>query len=89
MTKRQQQMVNNYNNSNMYRLSDLYTTCSFYKTRAEQMILNEMLDNNGYDYKICGGNSCTFSCAYKMVKDNHEILVYHTHCNRYEIVLDF
>lgn len=88
MTKRQQQLVNNYNNSNMYRLNDLYTNCSFYKTRAEHMILNEMLDNNGYEYKICGGNSCTFSCAYKMIKDDHEILVYHTHCNRYEIVLD-
>ena len=88
MTKRQQQMVNNYYNSNMYNLSDLYKTCSFYKTRADYMIRNEMIENNGYNYKICGGNSCTFTCGYLMQKDNTTILVYHTHCNRYEIVLD-
>ena len=88
MTKKQLQMVNNYYNSTMHDIYDLYDRPSYYKIRAEQMILNEMLDNNGYDYRICGGNSCTFSCAYRMIKGNHEILVYHTAQNRYEIVLD-
>ena len=81
-------MANNYFSSIMRDLSDLYKTCSFYKTRADYMIRQEMSHNNGYDYKICGGNACTFSCGYRMMKDDHEILVYHTHCNRYEIVLD-
>lgn len=89
LTQKQQQMINNYEYSIMrygYRgLCDCYKNCSWAKQHAENIILKEMCNNNGYEYTIIGFNSCTFSCAYKYRKNGIEYLVYHTHANKYEI----
>lgn len=84
MTKRQQQIVNNYNRSSNYSLDDVYTNYSVYKARAEKDILNEMASENGWGYKILGANSCSFSCAYlRQNKDDGFIeIVYHTAQNK-------
>ena len=92
LTQKQQTMLNNYNNSNMHGLRDLYTSYSTYKARAEQNILDEMHKRTGYGYKITGGNSCTFSCAYCYdTRENGDInthLVYHTHANKYDFIIN-
>lgn len=84
MTKRQKQIIDNYNKATATSVEQVYNTCSFYKTRAEQMILQEMASNNGWGYKILGFNTCTFSCAYLMTnKEDGQIqIVYHTAQNK-------
>lgn len=84
MTKRQQQIINTYNNSNMYSLSDAYNAYSFYKTRAEQSILNEMQNNGGWGYKVLSANSFQFSCGYLKTDENdgNIKIVYHTANNK-------
>ena len=89
MTKRQQQIIDNYNKSTSYSLDDVYNNYSVYKARAERQIINEMQAVGGWGYKIIGANSCSFSCAYlRQNKDDGFIeIVYHTAQNKQ--VLDF
>lgn len=84
MTKRQQQIINNYKKSNNYSLDDVYTNYSVYKARAERQILNDMATDNGWGYRILGANSCAFSCAYlRTNKDDGQVeIVYHTAQNK-------
>lgn len=89
MTKKQQIMLRNYNYANDTTIYEAYERPSYYKVRAEQRILDEMRNNNGYDYRICGHNSCTFSCAYQYRDDKQLLhLVYHTAYNRYDFVIE-
>ena len=84
MTKRQQQIISNYNRSTAYSLHDVYMYYSIYKARAEKDILQEMQNNGGWGYKILGANSCQFSCAYLMTdkESGHIKIVYHTASNK-------
>ena len=84
MTKRQQEIIERYNNSNNYSLDDVYNNYSVYKARAELDILNEMASVNGWGYKILGANSCSFSCAYLRQNAEHGQIeiVYHTAQNK-------
>lgn len=88
LTQKQLQMINNYKYARYDSLAQCYKNCSWAKEKAENEILREMCNNNGYDYRICGFNSCTFSCAYRY-KDNqgYEHLVYHTHINRFDFIV--
>lgn len=89
MTQKEKNFYNNYERSNMYRLSDLYKSCSYEKSRADYLIREEMKNLNGYDYKIISGNSMMFSCGYKYKdQSNLEHLVYHTRYSRYDILLN-
>lgn len=88
LNKKQRQLFYNYKNSNMHSLRDLYIHCSYEKQDAEQDIIREMLDANGYGFKICGGNSCTFSCAYCYDLDGFTHLVYHTYANKHDFIVD-
>ena len=88
MTKQQQSIVDRYNHATKTSLDECYNTCSFYKTRAEYLIKQEMLDKNGRDYRILGYNCNFFSCAYTYTNENgNDILVYHTAYKRQEIEL--
>lgn len=80
-TQKAQQILRAYNTSNTYGVNEAYAKPSTAKTRAEHLILCEMLDNGGYDYRITGANSCTFSCAYRIDSN----LIYHTATNKYII----
>lgn len=90
LTQKQLQMVNNYLSSDMHSLSDLYKNCSYAKTRAEYLIKFEMKKVCGYGYRVCGGNSMCFTCAYCYdTRENGNInthLVYHTAYNRYDFI---
>lgn len=84
MTKRQKQIIDNYNNSRNYSLYDVYNNFSVFKARAEKDILNEMASVSGWGYKILGANSCSFSCAYLKQNeiDGQVEIVYHTAQNK-------
>jgi hypothetical protein len=84
MTKKQQQIISNYNKSTNYSLDDVYSNYSVFKARAERDILNEMASVDGWGYKILGANSCAFSCAYlRQNAENGQIeIVYHTSQNK-------
>ncbi len=84
MTKRQQQIIDSYNKSTNYSLDDVYTNYSVFKARAEKDILDEIVNCNGWGYKILGANTCAFSCAYlKQNENNGQIeIVYHTAQNK-------
>ena len=90
LTKKQQQMINAYNYSDMHSLRDLYKSYSNAKAREEYFILDEMRKIGGYGYKVCGGNSMCFTCAYCYdSRENGNInthLVYHTAYNRYDFI---
>lgn len=92
LTKKQQQMLNAYNYSDMHSLRDLYKSFSNAKARAEYFILEEMKKCCGYGYKVCGGNSMCFTCAYCYdSRENGNInkhLVYHTAYNRYDFIFE-
>ena len=91
LTQKQQQLLNNYNNAKYDNLHQAYNNCSYAKIRAWQNILDEMRNNNGYNIRITGFNSCVYSCAYKyQIFNGDEIitkLVYHTHANKYEFII--
>jgi hypothetical protein len=83
MTRQQQQICNNYESSKIYSVEQAYKNCSYYKTRAEKSIIDEMIKNNGWGYKILGYNCSQFSCAYLMQDEDGVIkIVYHTASNK-------
>lgn len=88
LTQKEIGMINNYKRAYMSSISELYANASYRKYNAEQNIISEMVSKNGYAYRVIGGNSCTFSCAYQYKdKDNMTHLVYHTAYNRYDIMV--
>lgn len=88
LTQKEIGMINNYKRAYMSSISELYKNASSAKWRAENYIIGEMVGKNGYDYRVIGGNSMTFSCGYQYKdKDNMTHLVYHTAYNRYDIMV--
>ena len=84
LTQKQADMVRRYRNSNKTTLHDVYKSWSDAKERAFKYCLQDMKEHNGYDMRITGANGFTFSCAYCIMHDDGEYLVYHTPCNRFE-----
>lgn len=88
LNKKQQQLLNNFNQSYNTKLSDIYKNYSGEKARAERDILNEMGKKCGYDYRITGGNCNFFSCGYLYIDEQNKThLVYHTYANKYDFVV--
>lgn len=88
LNKQQKSILDRYNTSNKYGLMDCYKSCSHYKTRAEHLIKQEMLDRNGWGYKILSYNTNCFTCAYTYKNEFDElVLVYHTAYKRQEFAI--
>lgn len=91
MTKKELNMVRNYEWASTHGFSSVrlaYTKPSMAKVYAEDAILREMADYNGYSYYITGHNSSHFTCGYKYRdSEDREHLVYHTYANRFDIAL--
>ena len=84
MTK--SQAISNYNRTPKNQtLFDVYKNPSREKERIDEKIRKEMDAIGGYDYRVIGGNSSHFTCAYRFYnsKDKTVYLVYHTYANRY------
>lgn len=93
MTKQQEQIINAYKRTDKRSIYECYKKPSNYKLNAEQTIKNEMVDYNGFGYRVLTYNINKFTCAYKYSKVNKytgevfETLVYHTPTKRLEINL--
>ena len=87
LTQKQIQMLNNYRYAKYDSIGQLYKNASCYKWQAQYAILAECEKVNGYDYRVIGGNSMTFSCAYRYDDKDGQHLVYHTAYNKYDFII--
>ena len=70
------------------RVRDVYGKPSFYKERAEELIMTEMRGNGGYGYKVLTHNTQMFTCGYAYDDAaGNSTLVVHTPTERVEIEL--
>ena len=68
-------------------VNDVYVRPSVYKERAERNILNYMLNNNGYGYRVMAHNSQMFTAGYIIYNGNGKCFVYETAYNQYVLQL--
>lgn len=84
LTQKQADMVRRYRNSSATSLRSVYKSWSDAKEQAFKYCLRDMKEHGGQDMRITGATCFTFSCAYCIMRDDGEYLVYHTPCNRFE-----
>jgi len=78
-----------YLDSNERSVFECYRTRpSIYKEQAENSIIAEMNDLDGYGYKVISHSGFVFTCGYLVRIEDKEVLVYHTKTRREEILID-
>ena len=78
MTKRQQQILTQYERSSAHSVREVYGRLSSRKIAIENSILRDMLDVNGSGYRVTGHNSSFFSCGFTYERDGERILRHYT-----------
>ena len=68
-------------------VNDVYARPSVYKERAERNILDYMLDQNGYGYRVMAHNAQMFTVGYIIRNDEGKLFVYETAQHRYYLPL--
>lgn len=84
LTQKQEEMFHRYCNSSATSLCNVYKTWSDKKEEAFRYCLRDMKEHHGQDMRITGANGFTFSCAYRIIRDDGAYLVYHTPTKRFE-----
>lgn len=84
LNQKQEEMFHRYCNSSVTSLRSVYKSCSDAKEQAFKYCLRDMKEHGGQDMRITGANGYTFSCAYRIIRDDGAYLVYHTRCHRFE-----
>lgn len=84
LNQKQEEMFHRYCNSTATSLCNVYQSWSDKKEEAYRYCLRDMKEHGGQDMRITGANGFTFSCAYRIIRDDGAYLVYHTRCNRFE-----
>ena len=69
-------------------VNDVYARPSIYKERAERDILEYMLDQDGYGYRVMSHNAQMFTVGYIIRNDEGKLFVYETAQHRYYLPLD-
>lgn len=89
MTKKQQQMLAQYNNSNSSQLWQVYNNYSIYKAQAMARCKELQKHYNGYNGKITSYNSQKFSYAFTYIdsKTQKPMLYYITASNSYQFCI--
>lgn len=77
-----------YKWSDYYTLDDLYKNASIYKHNAYRYCRDLYYKYNGYDFKIIGGNSMTFSVGFKFIENGIEYFAYITKDYNRKIAID-
>lgn len=94
MYKYQSALLCSHNNARHASLEDCYDNASVFKWRIYHAILKECNSLDGYDVRIPSYNTFFFTMSYKYDTVDAETgvvtvhLVYHTHANRYDFVID-
>ena len=70
------------------RVYDVYAKPSVNKLRAEREILDYMLDQNGYGYRVISYNTSFFTVGYIIRNDEGKLFVYETAQHRYYLPID-
>ena len=69
-------------------VDDVYARPSTAKRRAELNIINYLVDQNGYGYRVMSHNSQMFTVGYIIQNDEGKLFVYETAKHRYYLPLD-
>ena len=85
MNKRQQSILEAYNNSNLETLHECYGSWSWAKENAYNYCKRLCADKNGYGFTIIGYNIFMFTIGFKYRKDGKEYLHYESN----KTTLDF
>lgn len=88
LTKKQIQMLENYEKSMDYSLRQVYGSFSYEKQRIFDEISKEMENNDGFNLKITTYSKFVFTCAYTILKNESKFLVYHTPTKRHEFEIE-
>lgn len=89
MTSKNEGFYNNYKRAEITSIRDAYKNPSYYKTRAEELILRDMDKLNGFDPKITSNNCQFFSMAftYPCPETGELRLRYYTGMNVYDFAI--
>ena len=85
--QRREYCVQRFMRSDYTSVMDYYVKPSDTKVAIERDIKRQMLERNGKYYRILGGNTFHFTCAYIYLKDDAWILVVETISNHLEYAL--
>ena len=69
-------------------VKDVYARPSANKIRAEYRIIDYLVDQNGYGYRVMSHNSRMFTVGYIIQNDEGKLFVYETAQHRYYLPLD-
>ena len=69
-------------------VNDVYARPSTAKRRAELNIIDYLVDQNGYGYRVMSHNSQMFTVGYIIQNEKGKCFVYETAYNRYVLQLD-
>lgn len=63
-TKKAQEIINRFNNSELFRLSDCYKSYSENKHRAYRVCVERFYKMGGYGFRIISFNTMSFTCGW-------------------------
>ena len=69
-------------------VNDVYARPSTAKRRAELDIINYLVDQDGYGYRVMSYNTSFFTVGYIIQNDEGKLFVYETAQHRYYLPLD-
>ena len=69
-------------------VTDVYARPSVNKCIAERNILNYMMNNDGYGYRVMSYNTSFFTVGYIIRNEKGKFFVYETAYNQYVLQLD-
>ena len=69
-------------------VKDVYARPSANKIRAEYRIIDYLVDQNGYGYRVMSHNAQMFTVGYIIQNDEGKLFVYETAYHRYYLPID-
>ena len=69
-------------------VKDVYARPSANKIRAEYRIIDYLVDQNGYGYRVMSYNTSFFTVGYIIQNDEGKLFVYETAQHRYYLPFD-
>ena len=69
-------------------VKDVYSRPSPIKMRAEYRIIEHLVDQNGYGYRVMSHNAQMFTVGYIIRNEKGKCFVYETAYNRYVLPID-
>ena len=69
-------------------VKDVYARPSAKKIRAEYRIIDYLVDQNGYGYRVMSYNTSFFTVGYIIQNDEGKLFVYETAQHRYYLPID-